>query len=84
MKMKISISALIAGKHKKKSEVITTYSPDRFIPVIRCSICTGEQTAGFRDKATGSFHDIMLIRDERDLQEFRKIYGIRDEIRKEY
>lgn len=69
---------------KKKIQHVTTYSSDRYIPVLRCSICTGEQTAGFRDKETGTFHDIMLIRSDRDLQEFREIYGVSGEIRKEY
>ena len=63
---------------------MTIFSPDRYIPVIRCSICTGEQTAGFRDKETGTFHEIMLIRDDRDLQEFRKLYEVSGEIKKEY
>ena len=53
-------------------------------PVIRCSICTGEQAAGFRRKDTGAFEEIMLIRNEADLQEFRETYGITGEIRKIY
>ena len=53
-------------------------------PVIRCSICTGEQVAGFRRKDTGTFEEIMLIRGEEDLQAFREMYGIEGEIRKIY
>ena len=45
-------------------------------PVIRSSICTGEQVAGFRDLRTGRFTEIMLIRDPGDLEEFRRLYGI--------
>ena len=52
-------------------------------PVIRCSICTGEQVAGFKDVHTGKFTDIMLIRDEKDLEEFKAMYKI-TEIRKEF
>ena len=52
-------------------------------PVIRCSICTGEQTAGFRDLKTGEFHEIMLIRSDRDLEEFKLTYGV-TELKKEY
>ena len=69
---------------KKKLQTVTTYNSDRYIPVIRCSICTGEQTAGFRDRETGTFHDIMLIKNDRDLQEFREIYGVGGEVKKEY
>ena len=68
---------------KKKMQPITLYDSDRYIPVLRCSICTGEQTAGFRDKETGTFHEIMLIRDDRDLEEFQDTYGVK-ELKKEY
>ena len=53
-------------------------------PVIRCSICTGEQVAGFIRKEDGTFEEIMLIRDAADLQFFRDRYGITREIRKIY
>ena len=51
--------------------------------VLRCSICTGEQVAGFQDIATGKFEDIMLIRGEADLEAFKQMYDV-DEIVKEY
>lgn len=55
------------------------------IPVIRTSICTGEQTAGFRDTASGKFFEIMLIRTEADLQEFLETYGAAEaDLRREY
>lgn len=53
-----------------------TYDTAALTPVIRASICTGEKTAGFRENETGKFHDIMLIRTEEDLREFRTRYGI--------
>ena len=46
------------------------------IPVIRSSICTGEQTAGFRDTASGTFEEVMLLRSDADLQEFLRLYGV--------
>ena len=39
--------------------------------------------AGFKDVHTGKFTDIMLIRDEKDLEEFKAMYKI-TEIRKEF
>ncbi len=60
------------------------FDPARQIPVLRCSICTGEQTAGFRDRETGHFSEIMLIRDPSDLDRFRMEYGISGPIHKEY
>ncbi len=50
--------------------------PENKIPVIRASICTGEQVAGFRDAQTGVFEEIMLIRSEKDKKAFAKKCGI--------
>ena len=60
-----------------------TYDKDTQIPVIRCSICTGEQVAGFKDKKTGKFSDVTLIQNEAELKRFMKEYGI-EKINKEY
>lgn len=67
---------------RKKSE---SYDRDKQIPVIRASICTGEKVAGFKEKATGKFEDVMLIRNERDLQDFCAQYGVAEsEVKKEW
>ena len=60
------------------------YDPEVEEPVIRASICTGEQTLGFRTLSTGSFQEVCLLRDQTDLDQFRKDYGIVGEIRKVY
>ena len=69
---------------KSKAESRYPYDPEREKPVIRSSICTGEKVAGFRDRATGVFHDVMLIRDQSDLEEFLTAYGLDDGIDTEY
>ena len=68
---------------KKKTIPSQQYDPAHYRAVIRCSICTGEQVAGFKENATGKFHEIMLIRNAADLNEFKKNFGV-DEITKEY
>ena len=60
----------------KKKKQVKTYDPTRQEPVIRSSICTGEETAGFRDLQTGRFTEVMLIRSEADLKAFKEEYGI--------
>lgn len=45
-------------------------------PALRCSICTGEQVAGFIDKSTGHFTEVQLIRTPQELEAFRAKYGI--------
>jgi len=44
--------------------------------VIRSSICTGEKVAGFKNVHTGQFRDVMLIRSDRDKQDFLKKYNL--------
>ena len=67
----------------KKKIVTKTYDKENKKPVIKASICNGEQVAGFKDIHTGKFEEIALIRNPRELDEFMKAYGI-DEISKEY
>lgn len=69
---------------RRKSTVRKTYDPAEKRPEIHCSICNGEQVAGFRDVTTGRFEEVMLIRDETDLDRFRTEYGISESIRREY
>ena len=68
---------------KKKTQTIP-YDPNSKKPIIKASICNGEQVAGFRDLHTGAFEEIMLIRDAADLAEFKTQYGITGEIEKIY
>lgn len=67
---------------KKKIEK-KTFDRERQIPILKCSICTGEQVAGFKDIHTGKFEEIMLIRNEDDLEIFKKQYEV-ESIAKEY
>ena len=53
-------------------------------PVIKYSICNGEQVAGFQDVHTGSFEEVMLIRNSEDLFVFKSQYGIEGDISKIY
>ena len=59
------------------------YDPEKERPVIRASICSGEQVAGFRNKSTGAFHEVMLIRSEEDRAAFQRQYGL-TRVDKEY
>jgi Sulfite reductase, alpha subunit (flavoprotein) len=68
----------------RKTERNDRFPPDQYTPVIRCSICTGEQVAGFREKTGGRFIAVTLLRDGHDLDEFRRKYGITGEIEKIY
>lgn len=70
------------GKKKAKAEK-KTYDAAHYKPVLRCSICNGEQVAGFRNLETGKFEEAALIRNERELADFLAQYGL-EHIDKEY
>ena len=68
---------------KKAKAKAAVFDKENQIPVIKCSICNGEQVAGFKDIHTGKFEEIMLIRGEADLAVFREMVN-GAEIKKEY
>ena len=70
------------GKKKKAASYIE-YDREKQKPVIKCSICTGEQVAGFKDLLTGKFTEVMLIRNAEDLDSFKRLYNL-DTLTKEY
>jgi hypothetical protein len=67
---------------KKKPQKIE-YDKTNKKAVLKCSICTGEQVAGFKDIHTGHFDEIMLIRNAADLDAFMEMYDVAA-ISKEY
>ena len=75
------IQAIIANPPWSSEKI---YDREYMKPVIRASICTGEQVAGFKDIQTGKLEEIMLIKSPKDLDDFKKMYGITEEIEKEY
>ena len=70
---------------KRGKRAKTTYDKSGKVPVIRSSICTGEQVAGFRDEASGRFQELMLIRTDSDYREFLRLYEVEEsEVRREW
>ena len=60
----------------KKKIQHKSYDPAKRKPAIRASIWTSEQVAGFIDLESGKFDEILLIRNPKDLEEFKQMYGI--------
>ncbi len=69
------------GRKVKKEK--KTFDRENQKAVLKCSICNGEQVAGFKDIATGQFHEVAFVRNDRELKEFMEEYGVED-ITKEY
>lgn len=61
-----------------------SYDKENKKPIIKASICNGEQVAGFKDIHTGRIEEIMVIKCPADIENFKTMYGINKEIKKEY
>ena len=61
---------------KKKKVLAAEYDKENWKPVLKCSICNGEQVAGFQNIHTGEFKEEILIRNGEELEAFKKKYGI--------
>ena len=64
---------------QKKTPEAIPYDRERRQPAVRRSICTGEMTLGFVERDSGRFHEYMLARDRRELEEFCRRTGVRPE-----
>lgn len=73
---------MLWGKKKDITPVVE-YNPDTMKAVLKCSICNGEQVAGFKDTKTGKFTEVMLIKDDNDLNAFMEMYDLAS-VEKEY
>ena len=69
-------TAAMLFSFKKKKQPAVTWDPALQKPVLHRSICSGETAAGFKDLSSGTIHEVMLIRNDRDLQEFMDTYGL--------
>lgn len=61
---------------RKKNRDAIEYDPATQQPAVRKSICTGEMTAGFIDRETGRFRDIMRLDGQKGLEAFCKSVGV--------
>ena len=66
------------GLFKKTRETppLPDFPEAEYEPVIRCSICTGEQVSCMRSRSTGKLHEVMFLRSPEDLDEFCRQYGV--------
>lgn len=67
----------------KKRKLKAEFDRENQKPVLRCSICTGEKVAGFKNIHTGKFEEVMLIRSDKELDVFKAMYEL-DDVAKEY
>ena len=66
--------ALFGRKKKTKSQKLE-YDKSLWKPVLKCSICNGEQVGGLRNITTGEFREVMFVRGSEDLNLFKNITG---------
>lgn len=68
---------------KKKKIIVEDFDRENWKPILKCSICNGEQVAGFKNIHTGEFKEVAFISNAQQLESFKQTYGITD-ITKEY
>lgn len=66
---------------KKPEKVIRQFEKENYKPVLKCSICTGEQVAGFKDIHSGKFEEVTLIRNAKELEAFMQLYDVKEIVR---
>ena len=69
---------------KKKPLPAADYDKENWKPALKCSICNGEQIAGFQNIHSGKFKEECFIRSQDELLVFKQKYGITGEIGKIY
>lgn len=58
-----------------------SFNPAKEEPFLHANTCNREIVVGFREKGTGKFHEVMMITNDKELEEFKKTYGIEGDIR---
>lgn len=61
-----------------------SFDPKRMTAVVRRSICTGEEVAGFRTEEDGHFTEVMLLKNAGDEEIFKELFGITGELERIY
>lgn len=75
---------LMFGK-KKDAIPEVAFDPQKQKAILKCSICTGEQVAGFKDLSTGKFSEVCVVRSQGELAQFLQKYHLSaSDITKEY
>ena len=59
----------------RKKIIPKPYDKENKKPMIKASICNGEQVAGFKDIRTGKWEEVMLIKTQAILQNLKKCMG---------
>ena len=61
---------------RKRLEAVQPFDLETQQPAVRRSICTGEMTVGYIDRATGKFHEMVMVPDRGALEAFFSERGV--------
>jgi len=67
---KVKMGDSIMGLFGKKKKDYPAMPDGDYDPVLRCSICTGEQVLCARERTTGKLLEIMLVKSPAELDAF--------------
>lgn len=54
------------------------YNSEKHEAMIRSSICTGERVIGFKDKNTGKFLELFMIKSDEEIEAFKEKFQLRE------
>ncbi|MBO5514205.1 MAG: aspartate dehydrogenase [Mogibacterium sp.] len=60
---------------RKEKNKYPKFPEGDFVPVLKCSICNGEQVLCAKDN-TGHLHELMLVRSPGELEDYCRYNGI--------
>ncbi len=65
---------------KKTHATLYPFDPSKEEPYLHANTCNRETVVGFKEKGKGKFHEVMMISSPKELEEFKKTYGIEGDI----
>ncbi|MBO4395183.1 MAG: aspartate dehydrogenase [Eubacterium sp.] len=63
-------------KKRANTVPVIDYDPEHMEAILKCNTCNSDRVAGFRDSRTGEFTEVMNIRSDMDLADFKAAYGL--------
>ncbi len=61
---------------KKEAPAKVLFDSEKEEPVVHKSICTGETTVGFSDRATGRYRDVRKVMSASEIEAFCREVGV--------
>jgi len=61
---------------KKKGFKKIEFNPEEESPLIKCNTCNRDMVAGFKNKKTGEFREVMTVNSDEEIEKFAAACGV--------